>query len=323
MDQYTEKILHRDLISQPGQFRSFLLMTRAECGQKSNATTFQLLRRTRQMTAATITLDELRTAFEKLQADGLRLAGGLTDLSQRATVYHHVFKESGGNHISPLIAAHGALWARSWFGFGMKLGKVLSWQYAFNAETRRSKLAQLEEFANVFRDINRRVCVDVYANFHFTKRYGKHPDAAKIVPADLLQALNRIHTANEHGVELSDDERCEVFTAHFLSEQQNIVGPTIEKAVADFDWPLLRMLALRPVVRFAYFRRPFLFRNFANKEERIAKGLLAFNVAADVGWENVEQALRSYDVLPEQFFAKPIEYSASLREAILASPAGI
>jgi hypothetical protein len=274
------------------------------------------------MAAATITLDELKQAFEDLQTDGLRLAGGLNDLSQRATVYHHVFKESGGNHIFPLIAAHGALWARSWFSFGMKLGKVLSLQYAYNSDTRRGKLAKLEAFANVFRDINRRVCVDVYANFHFTKRFGKHPDAAKVVPADLLQALNRIHAANEAGVELTDDERREVFTAHFLSEQQHIVGPTIEKAVAEFDWPLLRTIALRPVIRFAFFRRPFLFRNFANKEERIAKGLVAFNTAADAGWKNVEQDLRKYDVLPEQFFAKPIEYFASLRETILASQAG-
>ena len=274
------------------------------------------------MAAATITLDELKQAFEDLQTDGLRLAGGLNDLSQRATVYHHVFKESGGNHIFPLIAAHGALWARSWFSFGMKLGKVLSLQYAYNSDTRRGKLAKLEAFANVFRDINRRVCVDVYANFHFTKRFGKHPDAAKVVPADLLQALNRIHAANEAGVELTDDERREVFTAHFLSEQQHIVGPTIEKAVAEFDWPLLRTIALRPVIRFAFFRRPFLFRNFANKEERIAKGLVAFNTAANVGWKNVEQDLRKYDVLPEQFFAKPIEYFASLRETILASQAG-
>lgn len=275
------------------------------------------------MAAATITLDQLRNAFEDLQADGLRLAGGLNDLSQRATVYHHVYKESGGNHVFPLIAAHGALWARSWFSFGMKLGKLLSWQYAFNSETRRNKLVKLEEFANVFRDINRRVCVDVYANFHFTKYYGKHPEASKVVPVDLLQALNRIHSSNEAGVELTDDERREVFTTHFLSEQQHIVGPTIEKAIAEFDWSLLRSLALRPVIRFAYFRRPFLFRNFANKEERIAKGLVAFNVAAEAGWDNVEQDLRKYDVLPEQFFARPIEYFASLRETILASPVGI
>ena len=274
------------------------------------------------MASATLTLDDLRAAFEKLQSDGLRLAGGLNDLSQRATVYHHVFRESGGNHIFPLIAAHGALWARSWFSFGIKLGKVLSWQYALDAQTRRGKLAQLVEFANVFRDINRRVCIDVYANFHFTKRFGDHPDAAEIVPTDLLNALNRIHTANRSGVELTDDERREVFVAHFLSEQKHIVGPAIEKAIADFNWPLLRALALRPVVRFAYFRRTFLFRNFANREERIARGLLAFNVDADVGWDNVERALRSYDVLSKPFFATPTEYFAALRETILASSAG-
>ena len=275
------------------------------------------------MQSAAMTVDDLRAIFEKLQSDGLRLAGGLNDLSQRATVYHHVFRESGGNHIFPLIAAHGALWARSWFSFGMKLGRVLSWQYGLSRTTRRKKLKKLEEFANVFRDINRRVCIDVYANFHFTRQFGEHPDAAKIVAVDLLQALNRIHRANRSGIELTDDERREVFTAHFLSEQQHIVGPTIEKAVAEFDWPLLRTLALRPVIRFAYFGRSFLFRNFASKEERIEKGLTAFNVAADVGWNNVEQALRSYDVLPERFFARPTEYFAALRETILAVPVGV
>jgi hypothetical protein len=275
------------------------------------------------MASDTTNENDLLAAFEALKSDGLRLAGGLNDLSQRATVYHHIFRESGGNHIFPLIAAHGALWARGWFAFGSKLGRVLSWQYAFDGKTRRRQLAKLEDFANTFRDINRQVCVDVYANFHFTKRFGRHPDASKFVPADLLQALNRIHEANRSGIELSDDEKREIFTAHFLAEQKHIVGPTIEKAVAEFDWPLLRTLALRPVIRFAYFPRPFLFRNFANQDERISKGLVAFNTAADIGWSNVEQALRSYDVLPESFFARPTEYFAALRETVLGSSAAV
>lgn len=272
---------------------------------------------------ATTTISDLRKAFTKFQDEGLRLAGGLNDLSQRATVYHHIFHESRGNHVFPLIAAHGALWARNWFSFGMKLGKALSWQYGFHPETRQQKLASLEDFANVFRDINRRVCVDVYANFHFTKQYGAHPDAGKIVAPELLQALNRIHTANASDQQLDDTARREIFTAHFLNEQQHIVGPTIEKGIAEFDWPLLRTLSLRPVVRFAYFQRAFLFRNFANREERITKGLTAFDRAAEAGWKNVEQALRSYDVLPETFFARPAEYFAALRESLLASPASV
>lgn len=274
------------------------------------------------MISTTTTEDDLRKIFEQLQQDGQQLAGELTDLSQRATVYHHVFRDSGGNHIFPLIAAHGALWARSWFSFGMKLGRVLAWQYALSPEVRRRQLAKLQDFANTFRDINRRVCVDVYANFHFTKQFGNHPDASKFVPDDLLQALNCLHAANRAGIELTDDEKREIFTAHFLSEQKHIVGPTIEKAVAEFDWPLLRTLALRPIVRFAYFPRPFLFRNFANRDERVERGLLAFDTAASAGWSHVEQALRSYDVLPERFFTTPTEYFAQLRENILTVPVG-
>lgn len=270
-----------------------------------------------------MTEDDLQTAFESLQNDGRQLAGGLTDLSQRATVYHHVFRESGGNHVFPLIAAHGALWARGWFSFGLKLGRVLSWQYALNSEARHRQLAELEAFANVFRDINRRVCVDVYANFHFTKRFGDHPDAGQFVPGDLLEALNRLHAANQSGIELSDDEKRQVYKAHFLNEQKHIVGPAIEKAVAEFNWPLVRMLALRPTVRFAYFPRGLFFRNFSNREERIDKGLIAFDTAASVGWKNVEQALRSYDVLPERFFAAPAEYFAAIRENILVTPVGV
>lgn len=267
-----------------------------------------------------VTIDDLRNAFQQLQDEGLRLAGGLNDLSQRATVYHHLFHESGGNHVFPLIAAHGALWARSWFRFGMRLGRVMSLQYGFRSDLRQRQLASLHEFADVFRDINRRVCIDVYANFHFTRRFGSHPDAAKVIRPELLQALNEVHAANASEVELTDDRRREIFVAHFLYEQQYIVGPAIEKAIAEFDWPLLRSLSLRPIIRFAYFRRPFLFRNFANREERISRGLLAFDRAADAGWKNVEQALRNYDVLPEKFFSTPTEYFAALRESVLASP---
>lgn len=74
-----------------------------------------------------MSITELREAHQKLLDEGTRLAGSLTALSQRATTYHHLFRDSGGNHIFPLIAAHGALWARGYFAFGMKLGRWLSW----------------------------------------------------------------------------------------------------------------------------------------------------------------------------------------------------
>ena len=43
------------------------------------------------------------------------MAGSRSDLAQRATVYHHLFRHSRGNHVFPLLAAHGALWGKGYF----------------------------------------------------------------------------------------------------------------------------------------------------------------------------------------------------------------
>jgi hypothetical protein len=107
----------------------------------------------------------IATRAAQLELEATKLAGGLLDLAQRASVYRHLFLASGRNHAFPLIAAHGALWAGGYFPFGMKLGRLLSWQYALRPTRRRELLAQLHEFADVFRDVNRRVCIDTYKNF--------------------------------------------------------------------------------------------------------------------------------------------------------------
>lgn len=263
---------------------------------------------------------ELSAAYEALKSEAVRLAGGLTDLAQRATVYHHLYRASGGNHAFPLIAAHGALWAGGYFKRCLALGKWLAWQYPTDVQVRRQKLAQLDDFANVFRDINRRVCIDTYVNFHFSARFGGDSQIADFVPAPLLEAQNRLHAARTAKRRLSDADMRGVFETHFLHEQQHVVGPALEAAVAAFDWKLVRAMALRPLVRFAYFPgRPFWFHNFADRQERIEKGLRAFDLAAEAGWDAVEDALRSYDLLPQRFFNAPVEYFAELRAALLAT----
>ncbi len=246
--------------------------------------------------------DELQTEYERLREEGTRLAGGLTDLAQRATVYHSVYRESGGNHVFPLSAAHGALWAGGWFKFEFRLARGLTWQNPLDSGKRRRKMEALGEFADAFREINRRVCVDTYANFHFTRLHGNKSGASAVLPATLLEAVNRVHLANAGDCPLTDAQKREIFQAHFLYEQEHIVGPTIERAVAHFDWPLLKLIAMRPAVSFAYLPRPLWFRNFADRDERVANGLKAFDMAAQAGWPQVESALREYGLLPEQFF---------------------
>jgi len=268
-----------------------------------------------------LSMDHLPSEYVSLHRDAERLAGHLADLAQRATVYHHLFEHSGRNHIFPLIAAHGALWAGGYFQFGMKLGLCCSWQYAISAGKRQQRLKQLAEFADAFRGINRRVCVDTYTSYHFTRRFGDHPEAERFVPPALLASLNRCHAAQRNGRELSTGERREVFQAFFLNEQETVVGPGIERATAAFDWSLMKFLALRPMIRFAYFRdrRPLLFCNFANKQERIEKGLCAFDLAAQAGWDHVESSLRHYKILPAAFFASSKQHFAAVRQTVLAA----
>ncbi|MBC8290358.1 MAG: hypothetical protein H8E37_08580 [Planctomycetes bacterium] len=265
--------------------------------------------------------EQLAAAYEAIREEATTLAGGLTDLAQRATVYHHVYRHSGGNHAFPLIAAHGALWARGYFAMGLKLAKVLSLQFALSPKRRREQLAALREFSDVFRNINRCVCIDIYTNYHFTARYGEHEGAAKLVDAELLAALKTVHSAREDGRELSDAEKREVFQAHFMHEQAHVVGPRIEAAMAEFQWPLVREIAMRPLVKFAFCPRRFWFRNFASRDDRVEKGLRAFDTAVQVGWERVEDSLSEYDVLPRAFFADSVAYFTSMSGSVLGRPA--
>jgi len=263
--------------------------------------------------------EQLQRAYDTLTEEGTRLAGSLPQLAQRASVYHHMFRASGGNHVFPLIAAHGALWAGGYFRFGMRLGRALAWQHAFDREKRTRLLTDLDTFANAFREVNRLVCVDTYRSFYFTARFGDHPDAAEFIRPTILEALNRLHAACDVGRTYSEAEKHELFRAHFLNEQETVVGPRISAAVEALEWPLLSAIALRPIIRFAYFprARALCFRNFALTEERIRNGERAFEIGSQVGWHVVEQALRHYAVLPEMALVEPGRYFAGLKQQVL------
>lgn len=263
----------------------------------------------------------LEGAYASWRAEGERLAGRLTDLPLRATVYHHVYQDSGGNHVFPLIAAHGALWAGGYFSRALRLGTWLSYQYALSPVKRQQQLVALKEFADVFRDVNRRVCIEVYTNYQFTKAYGDDAGASELVSAELLEALRLVHAARRTGRSLTDAQREAVFTAHFLHEQASVVGPALTDAVRRFEWPLVKYLALRPRVCFAYFPpgRALWFRDFSCREERVKRGLEAFQLAADAGWDRAAESLKVYNILPASFFISSRQHFQTTRTDVLGS----
>src|SRR5262249_55069037 len=95
------------------------------------------------------------------------------------------------------------------------------------------------------------------------------------------------------------------------------------EAVAAFECRVMKFLCLRPLVRFAYFPKCsyLFFRNFADKAERIDKGMRAYDHAAKGGWDHVCQSLREYGLMPRQFFEAPAACMADMRAGLVATAA--
>lgn len=262
--------------------------------------------------------DTLTRDHQRIHQEATLLAGAITDLGQRASVYHHLYECSGGRNVFPLIAAHGALWGAGYFALGMRVGALLSAQFLFSPALRQDKLRQLHAFADAFREINRQVCVEAYTAYHFSRLHGQAPGATRFLQPRLLAALDACHHAQALGEPLSQPERRELFEAFFLWEQAAIVGPAVERALVALDWPLIRRVALRPRIEFAYFpsSRDMKFADFASTTERIEKGMRAYELAERAGLDRVEHALRHYGVLPAAFFRDSLAHFRDLRQRL-------
>ncbi|MEO4046021.1 hypothetical protein AAFN46_02875 [Pseudomonas sp. CAU 1711] len=255
----------------------------------------------------------------RIHQEATLLAGTLTDLGQRASVYHHLYQDSGGRNVFPLIAAHGALWGAGYFALGLRVGALLSARFLLAPAERRAKLRQLHAFADAFREINRRVCVEAYCAYHLSKLHGHAAGIERHVQPRLLAALNRCHRAQALDQPLPLPARRELFEAFFLWEQECIVGPAVEQALAELDWPLIRRVALRPRIRFAYFTssRDMRFADFASTAERIEKGMRAYQLAEQTGLRQVEATLGRYGVLPQAYLHDSVRHFGELRQRLL------
>jgi len=263
-------------------------------------------------------LTSLQDRYHEAKAEATLLAGGLLDIPRRALVLYNLYLDSGRNHQFSLIATHGALWASGYFEAGGSLGRLIARRYFYNPDERAYRLGLLRQFADDFRVVNRQVCIDTYANYQFTRRYGREAGAGEIVTPSLLDALNRVHHARDHGRVLPAEEARQVFEQSFRCEQEVTVAPGVEAAVRSFECRIMRFLCLRPLVRFAYFPsfKYLWFRDFANKDERIERGLRAQGLAEKVGWPQVEKSLRYYGVLPDRLLAEPVRCLIETREEL-------
>jgi hypothetical protein len=258
---------------------------------------------------------DLAEAFNRINDEARRVAGGPGDMPQRVALLHSIFRDSGGNHCFPEVALHGALWAYGFYERRGTVNRMIGYRYFYDREERARRSYMLFEFAQGFKQANRSVFIDTYTNYYFTKLHGEREGADDVLPAELLDALNRVHAARHAKHLLPDPERRRIFETALMFEQENTVGPKVREEVAKFDCPVLTRIVLKPVVHFNFFPRLtyLLFGNFGNTEERIEKALRSYELAEQAGWDAVGDAIHYHGVLPQRCFTDPIGYADSIR----------
>ena len=256
---------------------------------------------------------ELAAAHDEIRAEAVRLAGGPGDMPPRVALMHSIFVDSGGNHVFPEVALHGALWAYGFYERRGTVSRMISSRYFYDREERARRAYMLFEFSQGFKEANRSVFIDTYTNYFFTKRHGE-PGGGGDRAARAARGAEPSPPRAAGRPKAAAAERAQVFETALLFEQETTVGPKVKEEVAKFDCPVLTTIVLKPIVHFAYFPRTTLlrFHDFSDKEERIEKAVRAAALAEDAGWPNVGTAIRYAGVLPGRFFDDPLAYADSL-----------
>jgi len=81
----------------------------------------------------------------------------------------------------------------------------------------------------------------------------------------------------------------DIYHQHFLWEQERVVSTKLDEAFEVFTWPFMRNLCQRPWVWFSYFDtgKSMNFKCFTDQEERVEKGLIAYDRAIEFGVERL------------------------------------
>lgn len=218
----------------------------------------------------------------RIYAQAEAAAGPPKSLRRRARAYLDLYRASGGVCVFALIAAHGAIWA-SWYLVCAKLAAMVFALCDLTGPYRPlHRYRCFAAYVGALKEINRTVMIATYVIVQGIRDFGPERMIAEGIPADLVQDYARFMAAGgARTAELRD-----LYERHFLWEQDRVVSQTLDEAFAAFDWPFMAGLCQRPWVWFSYFRvgRSMNFRRFTDREERVEKGLEAFDRGAGHGF---------------------------------------
>ncbi len=234
-----------------------------------------------------------------IAADARRLAGRPDQLARRASIYRDLYIESGRNFIFPLIAAHGAVWGCWYLIVGQLFARVFN-LVDWRTPPSHKRVESFDRFVDAIKVINSDVMIECYITFHLSRTLGRHPITEARIAPSLIELLLDMHTATREGQLQSLDAQRRLYECFFRHEQERVAAPAVSNAFAQLDWPAMHALSRKPWVWLAYFHkgRSLNFKDFSHPDERIEKGLVAFDRAAELGWANIELLLLKNPLFP-------------------------
>lgn len=257
-----------------------------------------------------------------IRRDADILAAGVDDLGQRSIVYHQVYRDSGRLFHFPLVASHGALWARWYLRCAFLAANIFAVGDVTCCLSRRAKMQACTAYVRAIKEINRQVMIEAYTSLYLYLCFGERACAELRFSEKLArQFCERFGPNAAYQPDAAADR--DFYETFFRWEQEKVVGPAVDAALEAFNWPCMRGLSRRPWVWFSYFRvgRALVFRDFADREERVAKGLSAFDWAATKGWPVIERNASSNPFLPRKLKGSDRVDVAARRPAALSEQA--
>lgn len=235
-----------------------------------------------------------------LYAEALRHVDGPDALARRASLLFDIYRDSRGNHASPLIALHMMLWRQAFFAVDGHLGTVLQYRFCYDEGERARRLTMIQTFANTLSKIDSRICARIFANYHATKPLDVDQSTRAALPDILRHALVAVHESTRSRERFTPQRMKEVFIESWRYEQEAVIEAPLGSAIAMLDCPVLHALVVQPAMHLSYFtaHTRITYRDFSDTAERITRAVQAYDAATACGWAAVRATLHVYGVLP-------------------------
>lgn len=228
--------------------------------------------------------------IEQLEEEVAALAGRPRDQGQRAVVLHHLYDHSRGGHIWALAEARREL--RIHCGIVALERRLDRWGWF--APAREEARAALACLAAALGEQSRRRCAAAYLAYRLSATAALRGEAELRLPAELLDALDRCHSARRSREPVLAELKqavalqCE---AHSPADSE-----MLRAAWSSIDATRLRRAAHRLLGAKALSRAE------ARDRQR--------------GWARAERELRADPMLPQTFRANPAQHFYALQLAL-------